>query len=139
MAGRFLPADTIPRASIVGLLWGWLPCGLTYSVLAIALVSGSALNGAALMLAFGLGTSPNLIAAGMLLTRASLAAGPYPATGFRGAGAWIRHSRPGARSAPRRPAAPRVVLSGLRNRDRITARTDRRTGGARTDPGRRKR
>lgn len=70
VAGRFLPADTIPRASIVGLLWGGLPCGLTYSVLAIALVSGSALNGAALMLVFGLGTAPNLIAAGLLLTRA---------------------------------------------------------------------
>lgn len=72
MAGRFLPADTIPRAAIVGLLWGGLPCGLTYSVLAIALVSGSAANGAALMLVFGLGTAPNLIAAGLLLTRARL-------------------------------------------------------------------
>jgi uncharacterized protein len=71
-AARFLPADTVARASIVGLLWGGLPCGLTYSVLAIALVSGGALNGATLMLAFGLGTAPNLIAAGLLLTRARL-------------------------------------------------------------------
>lgn len=72
LAAGFLPADTVPRAAIVGLLWGGLPCGLTYSVLAIALVSGSALNGAALMLVFGLGTAPNLIAAGLLLTRARL-------------------------------------------------------------------
>jgi uncharacterized protein len=70
LAGHFLPADTVPRALMVGLLWGGLPCGLTYSVLAIALVSGSAAHGAGLMLAFGLGTAPNLIAAGLLLTRA---------------------------------------------------------------------
>lgn len=70
LAGRFLPANTVPRALTVGLLWGGLPCGLTYSVLAIALVSGSAQNGAALMLAFGLGTVPNLIAAGLLLSQA---------------------------------------------------------------------
>jgi sulfite exporter TauE/SafE len=43
---------------------------LTYSVLAIALVSGRAANGAALMLAFGLGTLPNLLLAGLLLKRA---------------------------------------------------------------------
>jgi sulfite exporter TauE/SafE len=65
----FLPADTVPRAFAVGGLWGWLPCGLTYGVLAIALVSGSGGRGAALMLAFGLGTLPNLLAAGLLLGR----------------------------------------------------------------------
>jgi sulfite exporter TauE/SafE len=67
---RFLPVDTAPRAFTVGTLWGWLPCGLTYSVLAIALVSGGAANGAALMFAFGLGTLPNLLLAGWLLRRA---------------------------------------------------------------------
>lgn len=67
---KFLPADTVPRALAVGALWGWLPCGLTYSVLAIALVSGGPANGAGLMLAFGFGTLPNLLAAGLLLTRA---------------------------------------------------------------------
>ena len=40
------------------------PCGLVYGVLATALVSGSALRGAAVMAAFGLGTLPNLLAAG---------------------------------------------------------------------------
>jgi len=67
---RFLPVNTLPQAFAVGTLWGWLPCGLIYSVLAIALVSGSAANGAALMLAFGLGTLPNLLLAGLLLRRA---------------------------------------------------------------------
>jgi len=65
-----LPADTLPRALGAGAIWGWLPCGLTYSVLAIALVSGSGARGAGLMAAFGLGTLPNLLAAGLLVTRA---------------------------------------------------------------------
>jgi hypothetical protein len=64
---RFLPANTAPRAFGLGLLWGWLPCGLVYSVLATALLSGSAVSGAAIMFAFGLGTLPNLMAAGLLL------------------------------------------------------------------------
>lgn len=62
---RWLPVDTIPRALGVGAVWGWLPCGLVYSILALALVSGSATRGALVMLAFGLGTLPNLLAAGL--------------------------------------------------------------------------
>ena len=66
---RFLPARTVLQAFPLGLLWGWLPCGLVYSALAMALSSGSALNGALSMLAFGLGTLPNLLLAGILLAR----------------------------------------------------------------------
>jgi len=47
-----------------GLLWGWLPCGLVYAALAVAVTSGSSPKGAAAMLAFGLGTLPWLLAAG---------------------------------------------------------------------------
>jgi len=70
LTARFLPGDSVPRALALGAIWGWLPCGLTYSVLAIALVSGSGVHGASLMLAFGLGTLPNLFAAGMLMRSA---------------------------------------------------------------------
>ena len=66
---RFLPADSVPKAFALGMLWGWLPCGLVYTVLFTALLSGSALNGAILMLAFGLGTLPNLMAAAVLLQK----------------------------------------------------------------------
>jgi uncharacterized protein len=66
---RFLPASTVPRAFGLGLLWGWLPCGLVYSVLAMALLSGHAATGSAIMFAFGLGTLPNLMAAGLLFPR----------------------------------------------------------------------
>ena len=64
-----LPADTLPRALGLGLLWGWLPCGLVYAVLATALLTGDALDGAAIMAAFGLGTLPNLLLAGLALRR----------------------------------------------------------------------
>ena len=64
-----LPANTVPKALLLGAVWGWLPCGLVYSLLATALVSGGAVSGAAVMLAFGLGTLPNLLLAGMLFKR----------------------------------------------------------------------
>ena len=66
---RFLPVRGLTQAFPLGLLWGWLPCGLVYSVLAMALLTGSALRGAATLLAFGLGTLPNLMLAGLLLVR----------------------------------------------------------------------
>lgn len=64
---QFLPARGPLQALPLGLLWGFLPCGLVYSVLATALVTGSSARGAGMMLAFGLGTLPNLLLAGMLL------------------------------------------------------------------------
>jgi len=64
---RFLPADSPAKALALGMLWGWLPCGLVYTMLFTALLSGSALSGATIMLAFGLGTLPNLLVAAALL------------------------------------------------------------------------
>jgi sulfite exporter TauE/SafE len=66
---RFLPVRGVAQAFPLGMLWGWLPCGLVYSVLTMTLLSGSAARGAATMLAFGLGTLPNLMLAGLLLVR----------------------------------------------------------------------
>lgn len=66
---RFLPATSFAQAFPLGLLWGWLPCGLVYSALASSLTAGSAGRGALLMLAFGLGTLPNLLLAGILFAR----------------------------------------------------------------------
>jgi len=54
----------------LGLVWGFVPCALVYGVLPIAMFAGSALAGGAVMLAFGLGTVPNLLAAGWLVARA---------------------------------------------------------------------
>lgn len=62
---KLLPVKTLPQALLAGAIWGWLPCGLVYSVLVSALAAGSAPSGAALMLAFGLGTLPNLLGMGL--------------------------------------------------------------------------
>lgn len=58
------PVNTIARALGVGLLWGFLPCGLVYSALATAFASGSVVHGSLWMAAFALGTLPNLLMAG---------------------------------------------------------------------------
>ncbi|HCO78105.1 MAG TPA: hypothetical protein DIT50_08220 [Rhodocyclaceae bacterium] len=78
LAHRLLPVRSIPQAALLGGLWGFLPCGLVYSVLATALMSGSAERGALVMLSFGLGTLPNLLLAGLMFHR------------FRG---WAQHPR----------------------------------------------
>lgn len=66
---RFMPVRGPAQAFPLGMLWGWLPCGLVYSALTTALAASSAVHGALLMLAFGLGTLPNLLLAGLLLAR----------------------------------------------------------------------
>lgn len=64
LLNRLLPIKSVPACFAVGLLWGWLPCGLVYSASLYALGSGSALRGGLLMLSFALGTLPNLLAFG---------------------------------------------------------------------------
>lgn len=64
LLGRLLPLQSAPAAFAAGMLWGWLPCGLVYSASLYALGSANATQGALYMLAFGLGTLPNLLAIG---------------------------------------------------------------------------
>ena len=54
---------------MLGLVWGLVPCALVYSVLPLALFAGGPVQGALVMLAFGIGTTPNLLALGMLMRR----------------------------------------------------------------------
>lgn len=61
------PIQNPLQAMLLGLLWGWLPCGLVYSVVAWSLTTGNALDGAKLMLGFGIGTLPALLIAGNAL------------------------------------------------------------------------
>lgn len=56
-----LPADTPAKRLALGMLWGWLPCGLSTTMLAAAWLQASALHGGLTMLAFGLGTLPLMI------------------------------------------------------------------------------
>lgn len=59
-----LPVRKPSQALALGLLWGWLPCGLVYSALVWSVSAGGAWQGALLMLGFGLGTLPNLLLMG---------------------------------------------------------------------------
>ena len=68
---RLLPVTNVPRALGLGLLWGLLPCGLVYSVLLVAASSGEAVNGALVMLAFGVGTTPAMLLTGLGAARLS--------------------------------------------------------------------
>ena len=61
---RFMPVKSPAQALGLGFIWGWLPCGLVYSTLALAATSGDAVKSALLMLAFGAGTLPMLLAMG---------------------------------------------------------------------------
>jgi sulfite exporter TauE/SafE len=61
---RLLPVRSPLQAFTLGLLWGWLPCGLVYSVLVWSVATADPLRGAALMFSFGLGTLPNLLLMG---------------------------------------------------------------------------
>lgn len=74
---RFFPVDSTLKAVGAGAAWGFVPCGLVYSMLALALASGGALSGAAVMIAFGVGTLPNLLAVGFAAQRI-LAIRRYP-------------------------------------------------------------
>ena len=68
---RFIPVKSFQQAVPLGFLWGWLPCGLVYTALIWTLSAGGAIEGALIMLAFGLGTLPNLLAMGVIAVRLS--------------------------------------------------------------------
>ncbi|WP_163558577.1 sulfite exporter TauE/SafE family protein [Halomonas sp. NO4] len=62
---RLMPVVRVPQAVGLGIVWGWLPCGLVYSMLAWSLAVADPWRGAALMGAFGLGTLPALLVTGL--------------------------------------------------------------------------
>jgi sulfite exporter TauE/SafE len=61
LARRMLPVDTAGKALGLGAVWGWLPCGMVYAALLLALSTGNSVQGGLVMLAFGLGTLPNML------------------------------------------------------------------------------
>jgi sulfite exporter TauE/SafE len=69
VARRAMSASGVTRSLLVGLLWGWLPCGMVYSMLAFAALSGGPLRGAGIMVAFGLGTMPAMLASSAFAAR----------------------------------------------------------------------
>lgn len=66
---RLMPVTRLPQALALGAIWGWLPCGLVYTALAYATTQAQAFNAGAVMLAFGLGTLPAVLATGLAAER----------------------------------------------------------------------
>jgi hypothetical protein len=100
---KFLPVKSLDNAVGLGLLWGLLPCGLLYTVVASAVMLADPAATAALIVAFGVGTVPLLLGGGLVMLRFRsavnrpglrwLAAGLLAATGVLvAAGPWLAHA-----------------------------------------------
>lgn len=63
---KVIPVKTRLNAFIFGLIWGWLPCGLIYTALALSATTGDIKHSALTMLCFGLGTLPAVIGVGVM-------------------------------------------------------------------------
>lgn len=75
---RLLPVRTAGQALLYGMVWGWLPCGLVYSVLVWSASAASLTDGALLMASFGLGTLPAMLATGYFAQQLSKLQGSRP-------------------------------------------------------------
>lgn len=65
LGNRLMPVTRPSQALLLGALWGWLPCGLTYSTLTLAAATGTWHQAALVMAGFGLGTLPVMLASGV--------------------------------------------------------------------------
>ncbi len=70
---QFLKGGSSAGAFVAGLLTGFLPCGLVYSFLALSVSTGSVVWGTSVMLSFGLGTIPVMLATGSGFSLATIA------------------------------------------------------------------
>ncbi|MGM8229018.1 sulfite exporter TauE/SafE family protein [Cellvibrio sp. ARAG 10.3] len=61
-----MPVNSLPKAALLGVIWGWLPCGLVYTALAYAAAQANIGQAGGVMLAFGLGTLPAVLATGFV-------------------------------------------------------------------------
>lgn len=62
LSSNWLPLRHWPQGFALGLCWGLMPCGLIYSSLAWAATAQDATTSALMMLLFGLGTLPAMLA-----------------------------------------------------------------------------
>ena len=62
-----LRLDRVSRKLMAGAIWGFLPCGIVYSMLGLSLSSGGPLHGMAMMASFGLGTIPFVMGTGGMI------------------------------------------------------------------------
>jgi sulfite exporter TauE/SafE len=106
---RALARAGVARPLVLGAFWGWLPCGLSTTLLAAAWLQASAWHGALLMLAFGLGTFPLMLS---LSWSGARLAGIFARPGWRhGAAALIAFSGVATLAGPWLAQVP--VLNGV--------------------------
>lgn len=86
LARRVYPPRSGAQALVAGLAWGWIPCGMVYAALPLALVAGGPFAGALVMFAFGMGTLPNLA----LVDVAAVRLGSAGAGTLSASRAWLR-------------------------------------------------
>jgi hypothetical protein len=75
--GSRIASPSIQSKFTLGLMLGFLPCGLIYAALLKAMATGAAFAGALTMMAFGLGTAGSLILIGMFSSALSLKLGRW--------------------------------------------------------------
>ncbi|WP_428353544.1 sulfite exporter TauE/SafE family protein [Methyloprofundus sp.] len=63
---KLIPVTTLKQAFLFGMVWGWIPCGLVYTALALAATTGDITLSMLSMLTFGLGTLPAVMGLGMV-------------------------------------------------------------------------
>ncbi len=80
LSKKILPVKDLKGALLLGLIWGWLPCGLVYSTLIWSSMANDPILSSLHMLAFGLGTLPAILTTGLLAKQASAL---IQNTGFR--------------------------------------------------------
>lgn len=68
---KLIPVKSRTHAFLFGMIWGWLPCGLIYTALALAATAGSVVHSALTMLAFGFGTLPAVMGVGIMTSMLS--------------------------------------------------------------------
>lgn len=64
ISSKILPIRSPRSAFLLGVVWGWLPCGMVYSALSLSVTTGRVAESGFLMLAFGLGTLPAMLIIG---------------------------------------------------------------------------
>ncbi len=65
VTNRLMPVTKAWQALLLGMLWGWLPCGLVYSTLTLAGAAAQWQQSALIMAGFGLGTVPVMLLTGV--------------------------------------------------------------------------
>lgn len=63
---KLIPVTSLKQAFLFGMVWGWIPCGLVYTALALAATTGDITLSVLSMLTFGLGTLPAVMSLGMV-------------------------------------------------------------------------